>query len=347
MESSSEVLSKQFMSDKLEQDCRKSTNQQCFKLRRFFKLKQRQRNKTNSGFRNIYTFLFASVLYYAICLNASVRCSDQEAQSQPTQLDANDLSPTKDQPLPSNHKMSVEDIDHKDAAGLSPEKNSKSTRATSGRTGRQYDSLMGTSSGSSGYTSVPGDGYIGQSTSNSVSAGYAAPNPPPNIGYGNEYSSQGAFSGLDSAMYPYGRAGYPTPVGGNMPPMHMPPVFGSSSGIFGSMFPMIGAKGFDVAEVVCTAIAVAIGAVIVGAPFILLYLFVMNQMNGSGTGGLSGPGGSISLTGPNASTNVTGRKKRHTTFPEALFMHLSPLINNEQVLNTFKTLMKSIAKYQP
>lgn len=346
MESNSEMISKQFVSKKLEQACRKPTTKQCSRLRRFFKIKQRQRNKANWGFKNIYTFLFASIVYYVICLNASVRCSEQELPSQPIQVDI-DLKSSKDQQLPSNHKMSVQDTDQKDAPeSLASDKIGKSSQVTSGRTGRQYDSLMGTSSANSGYTSVPGDGYLGQSSSNSVSGGYAA-NSPASMGYGNDYGSQGPYSGLESSMYPYGRAGYPTSVAGGMPPMHSPPVFGSSGGIFGSMFPMTGTKGFDIAEVVCTAIAVAIGAVIVGAPFILLYLFVMNQMNANGSGGLAGPGGSISLTGPNASTTVTGRKKRHTSFPEALFMHLSPLINNDQVANTFKTLMKSIAKYQP
>lgn len=245
--------------------------------------------------------------------------------------------------------MSVQEIDQsfnepKDASSAS-----KLSRSTSGRSSRQYDGLMSDSRVNNGYSSVANDGYLPQpSMSSSGNAAAYGPNSGSPMGYGNELGSQGAYPTIENPMYQYGRSGFPTAAASAMPPVHAPPMFGSHGLFGGGLFPMMGAKGFDIAEVVCTAIAVAIGAVIVGAPFILLYLFVMNQMNGNGVGGLggTGPGGSISLTGPSASTTVNGRKKRHTSFSEALFMQLSPLINNEQVANTFKTLMKSIAKYQ-
>lgn len=143
----------------------------------------------------------------------------------------------------------------------------------------------------------------------------------------------------------HGAAGYPAHPQPLPPP---PPSFGLASMFPGSLssgFPLM-AKGVDLAEIVCTAIAVAIGAVIVGAPFLLLYLFFMNHMQGSGPNALAPGGGSISLTGPTSSTTVTGRKKRHTNLSDALFKQLSPLINTEQLAQAFKILMGSLAKYQ-
>lgn len=347
MDTNLDETRKQLISKKLE-TCKKHPINHCNKLRRIFKLKQRHLSKPAGGFKSLYTFLFATVICSSIYLSSPVKCLDQQQQQEtsiPTRVETENA---KDLQHPSNHKMSIQELDHDHVELKDNSDSSKSERSTSGRRGRQYDGLMSTSSANSDYASVPGDGYLPQSTMSSSRSAAGYSNGGSSVGYGSDMGPPGAYPSMESSMYQYGRSGFPSASASAMPPIHAPPVFGTHGLFGGGLFPMMGAKGFDIAEVVCTAIAVAIGAVIIGAPFILLYLFVMNQMNGNGAGGLSGagPGGSISLTGPSASTTVNGRKKRHTSFPEALFMHLSPLVNNEQVVNTFKTLMKSIAKYQ-
>lgn len=250
--------------------------------------------------------------------------------------------------IPANHKMEEE-------TDLASAKATSESRKSS-RQSRQYDTPISTSS-SGNYASISGDGaaYVAQMPVSGTSYVGSSSNPSAAASYVNDFA--GAYQ---SAAYhdpmSMARAGYPSPP---MPgPMHHPAGYPSSFGASplssmfastmspggGSMFPLM-SKGFDLSEIVCTAIAVAIGAVIVGAPFILIYLFVMNQMNGNGSS--MGPsGGAISLTGPSSSTTVSGRKKRHTSLPEALFKQLSPLVNSEQVFDTFKTLMSSVAKYQ-
>lgn len=244
--------------------------------------------------------------------------------------------------IPANHRSS----DTEESAD-----STKSNKLFSGRRSRQYDGSLGTSS-TGNFASISGDGaaYVAQMpmgssnyASSSGGASYAAGD------MSSPYHSSAYHDPLSMARgYPaqpyspiHHQAGYPSP----MSPLSS--MFSSSLGtnpLSSSMFPLM-SKGFDVSEIVCTAIAVAIGAVIVGAPFILIYLFVMNQMNGGGPN--MGPsGGAISLTGPSSSTNTSGRKKRHTSLPEALMKQLGPLVNSEQVASTFKMLMNSIARYQ-
>mgnify|MGYP000952119453 CR=1 FL=1 len=244
-----------------------------------------------------------------------------------------------DKEIFSNHRMEPEESE-----SIGPKQTSRQSR--------QYDAPIGASS-TGNYAAISGDGgaYVAQLPLSSSNYGTSS-NAPTNYAsdLNGAYNSGSFHDPLSMARgYPpspvgpvHHPAGYP-PVG---PLSSMfPPSFGNSgSGLLsGTMFPLM-SKGFDVSEIVCTAIAVAIGAVIVGAPFILLYLFVMNQMNGNGPG-MGTSGGAISLTGPTSSTTVSGRKKRHTSLPEALFKQLSPLVNSEQVASTFKSLMNSIAKY--
>lgn len=239
------------------------------------------------------------------------------------------------------------------------------------RHGRQYDGPLSTSP-TGNYAAIAGDAgaYVGGggggSTAGLSPAGYGSAAAssggvssyasdhtlgmysPAGVGgaYHDQLSLTGRGAGYGHMHGPYPQGASFGAAGGGNP---LAAMFPSGAGLFSSSsggFPLM-AKGFDVSEIVCTAIAVAIGAVIVGAPFILLYLFVMNQMQGGGAGTAMGPGGgSISLTGPSSSTNVSGRKKRQTSLPEALFKQLSPLVNSEQVAQTFKLLMNSISKYQ-
>lgn len=232
------------------------------------------------------------------------------------------------------------------------------------RNSRQYDAPISSSS-SGNYAAISGDGgaYVAQvpltGTNYGSSSGAGSGSSSsyahdlsgayhPNI-YHDPISLARGYSASISPIHHAAAAGYSPPFGGGpISSMFSAGTLGNAAGggglLSNSMFPLM-SKGFDLSEIVCTAVAVAIGAVIIGAPFILIYLFVMNQMNNNGSN--MGPnGGSISLTGPTSSTNVSGRKKRQISFPEAFFKQLSPLINNEQVANTFKALMSSIAKYQ-
>lgn len=323
--------------------------------------------------RRLFHVIFMSALlcYYCCCCNAieanqfesisSIGESPASA-SLAQELHHSEASSSSNS-KPSNHRMESTSADDQRSKKL--------------RSGRQYDGPISTSSSSGSYSAISGDGaaYVGQMPlTGSANSGYSSP-----TGYsmsdlaGAYQAATGASSGQLSGAYhhadplasmlarnynPIGMSpssmhhsyppppGYPTNAFGPTPGGGLASMFSPIAGGSG-MFPLM-SKGFDVSEIICTAIAVAIGAVIVGAPFILIYLFIMNQMNGNGGGpnGLGPSGGAISLTGPTSSTTVNGRKKRHTSFPEALFKQLSPLVNNEQVAQTFKVFVNSLAKYQ-
>lgn len=240
--------------------------------------------------------------------------------------------------LPANHRM--ESLDPSEKMKLSPIRT---------RSSRQYDPPSMTTSSTGNFASISGDAaaYVAQVPIGS-GANYVSPSGPGSY-VGSSADISGAYH--DSLARAYGS--YPMQHAGPSPfsqAHHMGPITslfsGANGGLLGnSMFPLM-SKGFDLGEVVCTAIAVAIGAVIVGAPFILIYLFVMNQVNGGASPGLNPSGGPISLTGPSSSTNVSGRKKRHTSIHEVLFKQLSPFVDSERVAKTFKILMDSMAKYQ-
>lgn len=304
------------------------------------------RNMTNWWRRLINLKSRPATIVYILLITVAFSCSVHHARA--NQLDAaqvedakiNQDTATSSKSVPANHRSDTD-------------AQAEIRESSKGRQSRQYDGSLGVS-GTGSYASISGDGaYVAQMPvsaasygpgSNAAASSYASD-------LGGPYHSSGGYHSDPISMgrgYPMGPApmGHPSP--GSFSPSMGPlsSMFSPSSGglLSSSMFPLM-AKGFDVSEIVCTAIAVAIGAVIVGAPFILIYLFIMNQMNGGGS--QMGPsGGAISLTGQSSNTNVSGRKKRHTSLPEALFKQLSPLVNSEQVANTFKTLINSMAKYQ-
>lgn len=298
-----------------------------------------------------FKLLNSSSLILAILISSSFSLAhEQAASTSEHQNVANPMEVELSKSLPSNHRM-----DASEDESTSPVRSAN----ISSRKGRQYDGSL-SSSGTGNYASVSGDGaaYVAQvpvsgtnnygASSGSIGANYS-PNDLSAAYHGTYHDPLTMARGYPSPMNPlhHPAAGYASPIGGPSSSMFgLSPPMGSGGLLSSSMFPLM-SKGFDVSEVVCSAIAVAVGAVIVGAPFILLYLFIMNQMGGGNGGpGLGPSGGAISLTGPTSSTTVSGRKKRHTSLPEALFKQLSPLVNNEQVANTFKVLMNSIAKYQ-
>lgn len=268
--------------------------------------------------------------------------SSNEPAGKPTSININlEASQT----LPANHRMEPLEFDSIDKL-----KSGQPKKAS--RSSRQYDSSSISASGSGNYASISGDGaaYVGQ-VPIGTGAGYVSPNlASAYVGSNSADISAGYHDSLARAYGPYPMQHQgPNAFGAQAHPINPIASFLSGAGHGGlfanSMFPLM-SKGFDLSEVVCTAIAVAIGAVIVGAPFILIYLFIVNQMNSGSSSGLNPSGGPISLTGPSSSTNVSGRKKRHTSVHEALFKQLSPLMNSEKVAQTFKILMDSMAKYQ-
>lgn len=327
------------------------------------KISQKQvgKKRTYQWFHRLISSSRFSPLVYALLLTAigSSICSVHRASASETEAPTQDSSSNKHSNveglsinIPANHRMTM--TDENDPA---TENKQPTNKVTGSRQSRQYDGPISTSSTGS-YASISSDGgaFVGQVPISGSSYGSGT-------GYGTGSSSAGNYASDLSGAYHgdplYMARGYPSPPISHMHPPPSPGYPGVGMGVGGggplstmfppgllssSMFPLI-TKGFDVSEIVCTAIAVAIGAVIVGAPFILIYLFIMNQMGANGGATMPG-GGSISLTGPNASTTVSGRKKRHTSLPEALFKQLSPLVNSEQVAQTFKHLMSSIAKYQ-
>lgn len=310
-----------------------------------------QRSESKMLIRQLITKSRHLSLVYLILLTvtcASILLADR-ALADEVATTLQDKNNVEDSSIPVNHRMEGDE-------NLSP---SKPVLKANSRQSRQYDTPI-SASGSGSYASISGDGaaYVGQMPISSTN--YVGSSSNPSLGatnYVNDLSGAYQSAAYDPismvrASYPtspmaasglHHPAGYPSSFGAGVGPLSS--MFASTMGAGGgSMFPLMG-KGFDLSEIVCTAIAVAIGAVIIGAPFILIYLFVMNQMNGNGPS-LGQNGGAISLTGPTSSTTVSGRKKRHTSLPEALFKHLSPLVNSEQVSDTFKALMKSISKYQ-
>lgn len=276
-----------------------------------------------------------AILLTLTCL--SVALADQASSSDNHQAASSNSIEESSKSIPANHRSESED-----------EVGSKSKLAS--RQSRQYDNQMSSSSAGS-YAALSGEGsaYVSQmplggSNYGSGSADLSASYPQAGAMYHDPLAMARGYAAPPMGPQMHHSPGYPQPVGLGSTLFSASGMSAPGGLLSSSMFPLM-SKGFDVSEIVCTAIAVAIGAVIVGAPFILIYLFIMNQMNGNGPS-LGPSGGAISLTGPNSSTSGNGRKKRHTSLPEALFKQLSPLVNSEQVASTFKALMNSIAKYQ-
>lgn len=122
-------------------------------------------------------------------------------------------------------------------------------------------------------------------------------------------------------------------------------------------------NGFSISEIICGLVALAIGAVILGAPFFLIYLALMGNFSGSGTLSLTNP---TSVSGAASGASQTnGRRKRQAVFDSmdmeerasrhptlanvtnSLMRQLSPFVNLKQVSMTFKHLTNAIEKYAP
>lgn len=120
--------------------------------------------------------------------------------------------------------------------------------------------------------------------------------------------------------------------------------------------------GFTIGEIICTVVAIAIGAIILGAPFFLIYLALMGNFSGSGTLSLTNPAQGSTAAG-GATTTVNGRRKRLAIFEQmnskddqkhasefvaladSIMSQLSPFVDIQQVAGTFKRLVSSIEKY--
>ena len=119
-------------------------------------------------------------------------------------------------------------------------------------------------------------------------------------------------------------------------------------------------NGFTLSEIICGLIAVTIGAIILGAPFFLIYLALMGNFSGSGTLSLTNPLQGTSSAG-GTSTTVSGRRKRLAileplsekqiknpdvmAFAESIASHLSPFVNMQQVSGTLKQLLESMERF--
>lgn len=121
--------------------------------------------------------------------------------------------------------------------------------------------------------------------------------------------------------------------------------------------------GWGLGEIVCTLIAISIGAIILGAPFFLIYLALMGNFSGSGTLSLTNPTG-ITTAGGAATTVSNGRRKRLAIFEQlnslseiskqssdfgkfidSILHQINPLVDARQVTETFKRLTESMEKY--
>lgn len=143
--------------------------------------------------------------------------------------------------------------------------------------------------------------------------------------------------------------------------------FSSGGGLMSSASNAIShwTNGFSIGEIICGLVALAIGAVILGAPFFLIYLALMGNFSGSGTLSLTNPTSSAAATG-GASTPSNGRRKRLAVFEtmnltneqeqrhpdfvlvaENVVRQISPFIDLKQVSKTFKQLVSSIEKHSP
>lgn len=118
--------------------------------------------------------------------------------------------------------------------------------------------------------------------------------------------------------------------------------------------------GFSITEIICGIVAIAIGAIILGAPFFLIYLALMGNFSGSGSLSLTNPaaGGAAGGAAP-----ANGRRKRLAIYEplsslkegrrsaelfamaDSIVNQISPFIDVQQVANTLKRLVTSIEKY--
>lgn len=172
-------------------------------------------------------------------------------------------------------------------------------------------------------------------------------------------------------------SGYFTDRSGVYPPMPYwsGPQFSTSSGLGSSLMSSASSAlshwtgGFGVGEIICGIIAVSIGAVILGAPFFLIYLALMGNFSGSSTLSLTNPPPTTGGPGGSGTTTVNGRRKRLAIFEptisslasnfgdseisqvqlsalaDTVISQLSPFVDFQQVTSTIRRLVNSIEKY--
>lgn len=194
----------------------------------------------------------------------------------------------------------------------------------------------------------------------------AGSSPP--LGYPtNSYTDTARYSPLPTSYYerhtPY--------LGAASTPLWASSVSGPTSGGFMSSATNALSHwtgGFGISEIICSIVAIAIGAIILGAPFFLIYLALMGNFSGSGTLNLTNPtSGTLVSPAGGAATTVNGRRKRlaifeqlssslnehqrrHSselvgTFADSIVNQLSPFVDLQQVTTTFKRLVDSIEKF--
>lgn len=247
-----------------------------------------------------------------------------------------------------------------------------SNSASSGSSARQLassDSYSPHSSYYSSYMTPSSSSYTGQS-SNAGSSYHspihhsyspqhhhkAAASSPP-LGYPtNNYDRHS----LGSSYYDrnYLPSALATPLWANSSPSASAGLMSSASSALSHW-----TGGWGLGEIVCTLIAISIGAIILGAPFFLIYLALMGNFSGSGTLSLTNPTGAATAGG--ATTTVSnGRRKRLAIFEQlnslsemskqssdfgkfvdSILHQINPLVDVRQVTETFKHLTESIEKY--
>lgn len=206
-----------------------------------------------------------------------------------------------------------------------------------------YNSVYGNGDSQSSYHTSPMHSHYYHKTP-STPLGY-----PTNGGYDRQSTGSNYYdrSYLNAASTPIWASGVPT---------------SSSGGLMASASSALShwTGGFGIAEIICSIVAIAIGAIILGAPFFLIYLALMGNFSGSGTLNLTNPTQGATPAG-GAATTVNGRRKRLAIFEqlsslgdrqhasgslhEAIISQLSPFIDLQQVTSSFKRLVDSIERY--
>lgn len=215
--------------------------------------------------------------------------------------------------------------------------NPSSSSSSSYSNGNQH------SSSASNYHHIPSVHYYGsgnyhQKASSALPLGY-----PTNLGYERPPASSGYYD----RSYPSASS------------------YWASSGSGGLMSSASSAlshwtSGFTITEIICSLVAISIGAIILGAPFFLIYLALMGNFSGSGTLSLTNPSQTTPASG-GTSTTVNGRRKRLAIFEQindqqqrasefgiladSVVRQLSPFVDLQQVSATFKRLVDSMEKY--
>lgn len=251
--------------------------------------------------------------------------------------------------------------------------------------GEQTNSGASSTSSAGRQLSMTGGDYGGPYSSSAYYGGYMSPSSNAasyNTGYSGNSPSSGA-SYHSSPVHHYSQhhktpvlpLGYPTNsydrqasglnyydrsyMNAASTPMWASGLPTGSSGLMSSASSALShwTGGFGIAEIICGLVAIAIGAIILGAPFFLIYLALMGNFSGSGTLNLTNP---TQGTTP-ATTPTNGRRKRLAIFEqlsslgerhhisgslsEIIMSQLSPFIDLQQVNSSFKRLVESIEKY--